>query len=587
MFSNFFEIVRKVYFLARPYGLRKPLLLIAVVFVQGLFQVIGVASIFPFLSIAANPTGFRASAIGMRILAFAPDISDSRLLLFAGIFSIFSLCASNAVNLFSDYSRGRYGEGLGHWLRIQLMTEIVSQPWSYFLRINTGILLKKANTDVMQMINQVLLALMEGFSRLVTVVFLVITLIIVNPFVAIGSALLLAVYYTVIFRFLISRRVNASKTLKDAYRGTMIEAQQFLGGIKPIKVQRAEQYFLSRYGEHSAALARINSVLPLYYSAPKYLLEPLAFGGIIVVVISLASLGQGLDQILPVMGVIGFAALRLLPAAQILYAQLSQISTSRHNVEEIYEEFKKTSCDNTRIVRRKQITAPTDIPMTWNREVRLENVTFEYHGGHKPVINNINLTVEKNISIGIIGPTGSGKSTLVDLILGLHSPTSGRIFIDEIPLADENIRAWQAGIGYVPQDVFLLDDTIARNIAFGVTDDEINWIRLREVAAAAQILEFIEKGLSDGFNTLVGERGIRMSGGQRQRIAMARALYHRPHILLLDEATSSLDTATEKEVTNAIRSLHGTITMIIVAHRTVTIEHCDKIVQLKSERHAT
>src|SRR5207302_3019334 len=206
-----------------------------------------------------------------------------------------------------------------------------------------------------------------------------------------------------------------------------------------------------------------------------------------------------------------------------------------------------------------------------------------YSQAKRPILDRLSLTIKKNTSVAFIGPTGSGKSTLIDLLLGLHRPTSGRVLIDGQPLTPELIPSWQATIGYVPQDIFLIDDTISRNIALGVPDNEIDTARLREVCAMAQILDFIERELRDGFQTTVGERGVRLSGGERQRLGLARALYHRPSLLLLDEATSALDTATEAKLIEALRNLSGKLTIVTVAHRLSTVAGSDKLVDLSNE----
>jgi ABC-type multidrug transport system fused ATPase/permease subunit len=219
-------------------------------------------------------------------------------------------------------------------------------------------------------------------------------------------------------------------------------------------------------------------------------------------------------------------------------------------------------------------------PLRWNDSITLREISFRYPDASRLVLEEFSLTIAKNISLGVIGPTGSGKSTFVDLLLGLYQPTTGEILIDDKPLTPALVPAWQASIGYVPQDIFLIDDTIARNIAFGLPDNEIDPARLREACAMAQLLEFIEGELPAGFDTSVGERGVRLSGGQRQRIGLARALYHRPSLLILDEATSALDVATEAKLLEALGSLAGKLTMVVAAHRLSTIAGCDKVVDL-------
>ena len=227
-----------------------------------------------------------------------------------------------------------------------------------------------------------------------------------------------------------------------------------------------------------------------------------------------------------------------------------------------------------------EVSAGGGAAMEFRRDIALEGVSFGYAAAPAPILKDFNLTIRKNESVGIAGPSGSGKSTLVDILLGLHRPVSGRLLIDGTPVTTENVASWRRLIGYVPQDIYLLDESIAENIAFGLDPSEIDPQALREAARGAQILDFIERELPDGFAARVGERGVRLSGGQRQRIGLARALYHRPEILILDEATSALDHAMEEEVMKTIRALQGRMTMITIAHRLVTLEGCHRIIRM-------
>ena len=356
-----------------------------------------------------------------------------------------------------------------------------------------------------------------------------------------------------------------------------------LGGIKPIKVHRAEEHFLSRFSGHSGVVAQMSSRVPIIANSTRYLIEPLAFGGLVLAVVVLAVRGRDFSDILPNLGVMAVAGYRLLPSLQLLYGQVTQFTSMRYALDEVFEEFAAAERDEKS--DNAEISLSKLGPMEWADAIRLDEVSFVYPGNDRPVLDRFSITIQKNMSIGFIGPTGSGKSTLIDLLLGLHRPTSGRVLIDGQPLTPELIPSWQATIGYVPQEIFLIDDTIARNIALGVPDNEIDNARLREVCAMAQILDFIGE-LRDGFQTSVGERGIRLSGGERQRLGLARALYHRPSLLLLDEATSALDTATEAKLIEALRNLSGKLTIVTVAHRFSAVAGCDKLIDLSNETSA-
>jgi ABC-type multidrug transport system fused ATPase/permease subunit len=320
--------------------------------------------------------------------------------------------------------------------------------------------------------------------------------------------------------------------------------------------------------------------LPVFANSARYFVEPLAFGGLVVAVLLLAARGRDFSDILPNLGVMALAGYRLLPSLQLLYAQLTQVSSMRHAVDEVYDEFVAAETDKSipRVISTEPVTVASRF--RWKNSITLCEVSYRYPGAPRPALDRLSIVIPKNTSLGVIGPTGSGKSTLVDLLLGLYYPTAGEILIDGQPLTPFLVPSWQVSIGYVPQEIFLIDDTIARNIAFGLAEEKIDHTRLREACAMAQILDFIEAELDDGFGTNVGERGIRLSGGQRQRIGLARALYHRPSLLILDEATSALDVGTEAKLLEALRGLSGTLTMVVAAHRLSAVANCEQLIDL-------
>jgi ABC-type multidrug transport system fused ATPase/permease subunit len=575
---NVFNLIRRVLFLARPYGRKKLALVFFLSLAQGIFQVVGVTSIFPFLAIAADPDRIRHSQFGLRFLALLPPMSNRELLITAGIVAIVGLLLSNIVNLLAEYARTRYAHSFGHWLRVRLLRRMASQPYGYFLQRNSGDLLKKVVGDVMNYIDGVLLPLLDSIARGLTAALLLATLFLVQPVIALSAALGLGVFYLIIFRVLARKRREANEGLRTSFAGSYREAQQMLGGIKPIKVHRAEEHFLGRFAGYSAIVAQLFARVPIVANSARYLVEPLAFGGLVLAVVVLAARGRDFSDILPNLGVMAVAGYRLLPTLQLLYGQVTHLSSMRYSLDEVFEEFtaaeREEKSGNIKISHRKPR------PIKWQDAITLDAVSFIYPGTDRPVLDHFSVTIQKNMSIGFIGPTGSGKSTLIDLLLGLHRPTSGQVLIDGLPLTPELIPSWQATIGYVPQEIFLIDDTIARNIALGVPDNEIDDARLQEACAIAQILDFIKTELRDGFQTTAGERGVRLSGGQRQRLGLARALYDQPSLLLLDEATSALDTATEAKLLEALRSLTGKLTIVMATHRLSAVAGYHELINL-------
>ena len=579
---NASDLIRRVLFLARPYGRKKLALVFFLSLAQGVFQVIGVTSIFPFLAIAAAPERIRHSQFGLRFLALLPPMGNRELLITAGVIAIVGLLLSNAINLLAEYTRARYANSFAHWLRVRLLRRMASQPYGYFLRRNSGDLLRKVMSDVTNYTGGVLLPLLDSIARALIAALLLATLFLVQPVIAVSAALGFGAFYVVIFRLLARKRREVNEGFQRAFGGSYRDAQQMLGGIKPIKVHRAEEHFLGRFARHSAVVAQMSNRMPIIANSTRYLVEPLAFGGLVLAVVVLAVRGRDFSDILPNLGVMAVAGYRLLPTLQLLYSQVTGFTSMRYSLDEVFQEFVAAERDEKS--GSVDISLGKSGPIEWHDAITLDEVSFIYPGTDRPILDRFSITIKKNISIGFIGPTGSGKSTLIDLLLGLHRPTNGRVFIDGKPLTPELIPSWQATIGYVPQEIFLIDDTIARNIALGVPDNEIDNARLQEVCSMAQILDFIEIELRDGFQTTVGERGVRLSGGERQRIGLARALYHRPSLILLDEATSALDIATEAKLLEALRILAGKLTIVMAAHRLSALANCDKLLDLSKMR---
>lgn len=564
------DLFKKTYFLAKPYGRKKLAFVLFCCLLQGIFQVIGVTSIFPFLALVANPGIIYNSEIGQKILGILPEMSENEVLLLAGLLAIAMIVAANVVNVVTEYIRTRYANSLGHWLRIRLLEQYSGKPYIYFLDVNPGILNKKVLGDVQSFVSAVLLPMIDTAARLVTAFLLILTLFLVDPFLATMAAVVFAGFYVVVFRILRNQRNRIVEGLKQAQRGSFISLIQFIGGIKPVFAKDCSKYFIRRFSLHSKNIADLNTLVPIFSSVPRYLIEPIAFGGIVVFIMSMIASGSDVISAIPKLGVIAMAGYRLLPTFQLLYGQISQFSSMRHTLDEVYEEFLDQDQDLTPLEINRE-------PLKFGNAITLQNLTFKYPSRKQPVLKNINLTIPKYSSVAFVGSTGSGKSTLVDLLMGLLTRSEGDIRVDDQSLTRNNFPLWRQKIGYVPQDIYLIDDTLTRNIAFGLEDDDIDVEQVRKVCRMAQILDFIEGELDEGFDTVVGDRGVRLSGGQKQRIGLARALYDSPELLILDEATSALDNQTELALMNAIHALFGKFTIVMIAHRLTTVKDCDTI----------
>jgi ATP-binding cassette subfamily C protein len=545
------------------------------IFFNGLLQLLGVGSVFPFFALAADPNRIRNSKIGGWILNFLPSMELNQLLILAGCFAIIMLFVAGIGSIVSDCIRVLYSYGFSHWLKGRLLRSYAQRPYSYFLNRNSALMHQRV-IDIFSFTYNVMLPLGEAFSRIVLILLLLAGFFFVQPFAAVGAMVIFGGFYLFVFVVLRPRTKAVAHGQQFHTAGFSKSTLQFLQGIKPIMIHGKESFFIDEALTHSSGMRHFQAQVPIYSNSPRYLIEPIAFGGLVAIVIALAVQGRPFSDILPNLSVMALVGYRLLPSMSLLYGQMVSISSHSYTLQQVEEEILEMEKEISAVER----SIIDNTPLSFIRDIRIEGVSFAYPGSGKNTLENFYLTVTKNESVGIAGASGSGKSTLVDLILGLHKPSLGAIMVDGVPLSSENIMSWRAIIGYVPQDIFLIDDTLEANIAFGIPGKGVDKIALREAAEAAQILHFIENELPEGFGTVIGERGVRLSGGQRQRIGLARALYHRPQILILDEATSALDVETEASVIKTINSLQGTITILAIAHRLSTLERCDRIIHL-------
>ena len=576
MIRSFGQLLRRCYHLVRPYGRGKLLAVLGLSVISGFIQLLGVGSVFPFFAIAANPDKILTLAWLQPWLQKNPGFTPQKILIFTGCFAILMLVLSNLFGLLNEFYRFRYAYGFCHWLRNRMLAAYSRQPYAYFLNRNSSQLALKL-WEINSFISGLLLPLGEVLSKTLLVTFVIGGLLFLEPWISASAILVLGGVYGLLFLILQDRLKRFSQGMNESYYQFGKKAAEFLQGIKTVMAFNAGPLFVEQALTNSRQMSYYGARVPLFSGGPRFLIEPLAFGGLVAVVVTMAWRGREFQDLLPSLSVLALAGYRILPAVQAIYGSLVGIRSNLFQLERVEEELGRIGAEPP----GAPFTSQEDsTPVRFEKELAVRNLSFRYGPRSPEVLRRFNLTIRKNQWIGIAGVSGSGKSTLVDLLLGLHRPTGGEILVDGNPLQRENLSAWRTKIGYVPQDIFLLDDSVANNIAFGVEPSQINHSRLKEAAQAAQIRSFIEKELPDRYETRVGERGVRLSGGQRQRIGLARALYHRPEILLLDEATSALDHETEEAVMATVRRLHGKMTIVSIAHRSSTLENCDRLVRL-------
>ena len=451
----------------------------------------------------------------------------------------------------------------------QLFRSYLYQPYAFHLQRNSAVLIRNSQNSGLVMTGIIDPILVISSDILVTGGLFVL-LIKLEP---IGSIATISIFGLTswIFRKFTNSRIKTWGEIQNFHKRMLLQhLQQGFGGVKDVKILGTEEYFASQYGENLFKNSEVVRRFSIAQTLPRFGLEILTIIGLAVLVSTMVLLDSELPEILPVLGLFGAAAFRLLPAVNRLISNFQIINVSRPQVGEVFEDLDLPDQFNQK--------NPTQATLT--SAIAIVDISFSYAETLKNVVSGVSIKIGRGEAVGLIGPSGSGKSTLVDILLGLLEPTSGNVLVDGHDI-QENLREWQDQIGYVPQSIFLTDDTLRRNVAFGLPKDKIDDDAVRSAIRSAQLEEFVAS-LPEGMETVVGERGVRLSGGQRQRIGIARALYNNPDVLVLDEATSSLDTETEHGVMQAVQALQGDKTVIIVAHRLSTVEYCDRLYRLEN-----
>ncbi|MEE4237797.1 MAG: ABC transporter ATP-binding protein [Anderseniella sp.] len=548
---------------------------LALMIVMAMFEVVGIASVLPFLAVLGDPGLIERQPMLAWAYASGGFSGPEPFLLALGLAAFVLLVLAAIMRSVTLYVLYRFIQMRRHTLSCRLLEGYLGQPYEFFLNRHTGDMGKNILSEVDVFVNRALLNMGQVVASGLVLVAMVTFLLIVDPVTAAIVAVVLGAFYMIAYGLVRGALGRSGQARAVANRTRFETAAEALGGVKTLKILGREGAYFRRFADGSEILARNEALSIILGLLPKNAIETIAFGGIILAAMAMMW-QQGLDGILsnllPMLSLYAFAGYRMLPAMQTIYNSATGLRFATASVDTIVQELET--------IDRGRDTPAAQTALPLNQALELRNIGYVYPGSTAG-LRDVSLTLRKGKSLGIVGRTGSGKTTLVDLILGLLVPQQGTVLVDGTPLDDHSRRAWQKSIGYVPQDIFLSDATLAQNIALGLPVDKIDQTKVEHAARIARIHDFVVDSLPDGYATRVGERGVRLSGGQRQRVGIARALYHDPELIVFDEATSALDTLTETEVMEALRALAGVKTIILIAHRTSTLEACDQVVRLE------
>jgi ABC-type multidrug transport system fused ATPase/permease subunit len=573
-----FEIYRKILSLLDPRERRQFWLLTGVMILVAAAEVLGMTAVLVLLNVLAEPGSIKDNAV----LAFLYDglgfestftfqIAISILVFAVVMFGI-------AVKAAGSYAISIYATMRGYAISRRLLGTYLRQPYIWFLERNSAEIGKNVLSEVDGLVGRVITPALRLIANILLVLSILGFLLFVDPLVTLFSGGVLGLAYSLIYLRLRNGLRRAGDELVEAMVQRFRVAQEATGGIKDVKVLGKEDSYLAAYSGVAFRAARATARIGLMSEMPRFALEALSFGTLLsLILVLLLRSGGSISDIVPMLGVIAYSTMRLLPSLQQIYFGLSSIRGATSALDIIVDDYA--------LVKEQPPPEGTNgaaLPLV--RQLELSDVSFAYPTANRAAVHELSLTIAARTTVGIVGGTGAGKTSLVDLILGLLRPDSGEIRVDGTVISGSTVPAWQKTLGYVPQSIFLTDDSVAANIAFGVAENEIDMAAVERAARTAALHDFVTTELPLGYRTLVGERGVRLSGGQRQRIGIARALYRNPTMLIMDEATSALDNITERVVMDAVQRIRSDKTIILIAHRLSTVRTCDTIFLMERGR---
>lgn len=563
--------IRKIWFLFSQAEKRKAAWMVALVMLMAMAETASVLSIMPFLSVLSRPAIIHENHALSIVYATLGFQDGGSFIVALGLASILVVVASSTFKVLTFHAINRFVNIQRHSISSRLLYRYLHQPYEFFLDRNTSALSKSVLSEVDQLVFDLIQPLSQLLAQGAVALAILAVVILLDPATAFAIIAVLCVLYGAIYGLARNKLERIGRERQAANSRRYRSCHEALSGIKDVKVTRSAFAYQSEFDRASYIYSRHAATSETLSHSPLYLVEAVGYSMLILVALVLFMHSNGIEHVLPRIGLYGFAAYRMLPAAQIIYRGLAKMRFSAAALNSVHDDLSLAT----------ERDAGNPLPMEPKQEIRLQAVSYAYPSAPDTlVVSGLDLVVAANTSLGISGKSGAGKTTVMDLLLGLLRPQSGTLSVDGVVIDAGNVAAWQRGIGYVPQHIFLADMTVAENIAFGIPRESIDMAAVKAAAGLAQIHAFVAGELEHGYETMVGDRGIRLSGGQRQRIGIARALYRDPPVLLFDEATSALDDETEEAFNEAIKALSGRKTIIVISHSASSLRYCQRSITI-------
>lgn len=547
------------------------ILLLVLMVVASFAEIISIGSVIPFLSALTSPENFFINPLAQPLISFLRIESANQLIVPLTIIFCLSAILSGGVRLVLLMFTTRLSFATGSDFGIDIYQRTLYQPYKVHVSRNSSEIINGISNKANAIIYSVILPVLTLVSSSVMLFAILITLIYIDPIISLFTTVIFGSIYILLTKYTRHNKIKNSRVIAEQSTQIIKSLQEGLGGIRDVLIDGSQHVYCELFRRANTPLRQAQANNQVVSQSPRFIMESLGIVLIAGLAYYLFNQPDGASKVIPILGVLALGAQKMLPIMQQSYQAWSSIQGSYASLQDTLLLLNQPLPSNS---FNKEI-----LKINFNRDIRFDKVSFRYHSDFHNVIKHLSLSIRKGDRIGVVGATGSGKSTMIDILMGLLEPTSGALKVDGKAITKKNVRGWQRRIAHVPQAIFLSDTTIAENIAFGIHKKDIDFDRVRDAANKAQLQNVIDT-LPNQYNTIVGERGVRLSGGQRQRIGIARALYKNADILVFDEATSALDNKTEDSVMKSIEVLGKEITVIMIAHRTTTLKKCTKIIEL-------